>query len=68
MNFAPAPDLYDRRNEASFRALVKGGIDGCFRRGQDVEIGAGRLIVKDSVTGARYAIAVVAGTLTATAL
>lgn len=68
MNFAPAPDPYDRRNEASFRALVKGAIEGCYRRGQDVEIGTGRLILKDSVTGARYQVAVVSGTLTATAL
>jgi hypothetical protein len=68
MNFEPAPDIYDRRNEASFRALVKAAIEACFGRGRDVEIGAGRLILKDSVTGARYAVSVVSGALTATVL
>jgi hypothetical protein len=68
MNFAPAPDNYDRRNEASFRALVKAGLEACFSRGRDVEIGAGRLILKDSVTGARYAVAMVSGVLTTTVL
>jgi hypothetical protein len=68
MNFAPAPDNYDRRNEGSFRALVKAGLEACFSRGCDIEIGGGRLILKDSVTGARYAVTMVSGVLTTTAL
>jgi hypothetical protein len=68
MNFAPAPDTYDRRNEASFRALAKAAIEACFSRGRDLEIGAGRLILKDNVSGARYAVSMVSGVLTATLL
>ena len=68
MNFAPAPDDYDRRNESSFRALVKTAMEACFSRGRDVEIGAARLILKDSVTGARYAVSMVSGVLTTTLL
>lgn len=68
MNFPTAPQAYGQRNEASFRELVKRAVDGCFRHGQDIEVGTGRLILKDTVTGARYSVTMVSGTLTTTAL
>lgn len=66
--FPPAPQGYERANEVNFRERVRALIDGCFNRGQDVEIGAGRLILKDTVTGTRYNVTMVSGTLTTTAL
>lgn len=66
LNIPTAPSDYDKANEASFRDLVRRAINACFTRGQDVEIGAGRLILKDVSTGDRYSITMVGGTITAT--
>jgi hypothetical protein len=38
------------------------------KRGRDVELGRGRLIVTDEATGLRYALSMNAGTVTWTAL
>lgn len=67
-NFPPPDGQYDRRNETDFRTLVKQALDQCLRRNQDVEIGNGRLILKDTVTGSRYSVTMVSGVLTTTAL
>jgi hypothetical protein len=69
MNVPSAPSAYDPKNEASFREIVKRAVDKCFNRGQDVEITAAqRFIIADEVTGARYRLTMVSGSLTTTAL
>lgn len=67
-SFPPPNSGYDRGNEASFRDLVRRAIGNCFSRNQDVDIGLGRLILKDVVTGDRYSISMVNGVLTETAI
>jgi hypothetical protein len=64
MNVPSAPSAYDPKNEASFREIVKRAVDKCFSRGQDVEIGQGRLILTDTATGHRYGVTVVSGVVT----
>lgn len=68
VSFTPAPSSYDQGNEQSFRERIRRAIETAFVRGQDIEVGAGRLILTDDVTGTRYKITMHSGTLTETAL
>ncbi len=52
-----AGDKYDQRNEAETRNLVVRAFAQFFRRGSDVEVGAGRVILK-SPDGTRWALTV----------
>lgn len=66
--FPSTPLAYDKNNEAGFRDSVRRLLDACFSRGRDIEVGKANLILTDTVTGDRYAIQVVSGAITATAL
>lgn len=68
VTFSPAPDSYDQGNEQSFRERVRRAIEAAYTRGQDIEVGTGRLILTDTSTGARYSITMHGGVLTETAL
>lgn len=68
MNLPTAPASYAQRWAASVLDILGRAVDQCFKRGQDVEIGVGRLILKDVSTGARYSVTVASGVLTAVAL
>ena len=66
--FGAAPRDYDQVNEQAFREAMRRALATAFTKGQDVEIGNGRLIMTDTVTSARYALTVSSGTLTVTAV
>lgn len=60
----PAPPAYDQRNEASFRAALVLLLKTVFAKGRDIEVGQGRLILKDSVDGQRYSLTIASGVVT----
>jgi len=63
MTGSPAPDVYSQRNEANWRDHVSRALKAAFKKGGDVEISAGRLILTDTATGARYSVVVTSGVL-----
>lgn len=63
-----APDQYDQRNEATFRSQLDTLLKTVFRKDRDVEIGQGRVILKDEVSGARYRLKLASGVLSVEAL
>jgi hypothetical protein len=68
MRLPQAPLAYDRSDQTQTRSLIEQAFEQALRRGQDVEVAGGRLILQ-SPDGSRFAIAVSnAGTLSATAL
>lgn len=64
MNLPPAPASYAQKWAAAVLDILGRAVDQCFRRGQDVEIGGGRLILTDTTSGHRYSVTTVSGTLT----
>ena len=63
----PAP-AYDIRDQAEHRSATERAIDATHKRGEDVEVSPGRLIIK-SPNGNRWSITVSnAGAVSATAL
>ena len=65
----PAPaQTYDRVNEAATRRALEQEDRRNRKTGNDVEIGAERLILKDTVTGVRYSVTVISGVLGIVAL
>lgn len=64
----PAPAIYDQRNENAFRAQLLTLLKSVFVKDRDVEIGSGRVILKDEVTGARYRLKLASGVLSVEAL
>ncbi len=62
------PAQYDARSEAAFRQELDRRDAQTLKRGQDIEIGAGRLILTDRDTGARSLITLESGVLVATPL
>lgn len=52
------PEKFDPGNERQWRALVARFVSYCFRRGEDVELGSGRLIIKHATSGIRYLVEV----------
>ena len=69
MSYPQPPSDYQRDNEARFRNQVAQDDARNHKRGGDIEVGKGcRVILVDTVTGTRYALAVTSGALALTAL
>lgn len=69
MNLGSAPAKYDPADQSRLRNALSAADAQSLKRGQDIELaGAAKLILQDTVTGARYAVTVASGLLTATAL
>lgn len=68
MNLPPPPGQYDTIDQAALRDAVAGADGQNLKRGSDIELGNGRLIMREKVTGARFALEIVAGVLGITAL
>jgi hypothetical protein len=68
MILSSAPATYDRADQARMRDSLQRADAENLKRGRDVELGRGRLIVTDEATGLRYALAMTGGVVTWTAL
>ena len=68
MILSSAPTSYDRTDQARMRETIQRADAENLKRGRDVELGRGRLIVTDEATGLRYALSMTAGVVTWTAL
>lgn len=68
MILGSAPAAYDRADQAALRETLQRANAENHKRGRDVELGRGRLIVTDEVTGLRYALTMSGGVVTWTAL
>ena len=68
MILGSAPAAYDRADQAALRDALQRADAESLKRGRDVELGRGRLIVTDEATGLRYALAMTGGVVTWTAL
>ena len=68
MILSTAPAAYDRADQARMRDGLQRADAENLKRGRDVELGRGRLIVTDEATGLRYALVMTGGTATWTAL
>ena len=67
MNLPAPPETYDQRDQSETRRTIESADLQTHKRNQDVEIGDGRLILKD-IDGVRYNITVsTGGALTVTA-
>ncbi len=67
-SFGAPAGAYDRANEAQFRSQVAQALERTPAAGSDLELGAGRIILRDS-SGGRWALKISpAGVLSATAL
>lgn len=53
-----APPQYNQTDQAQLRRLIQQELSACFQAGGTVEIGAGRFILKDDVTGTRYMVTI----------
>lgn len=62
------PETYDARDQVAVRNELENRMTRVLEGGQDCEIGAGRLILLDTVTGERYSLSMVSGVLTETLL
>lgn len=68
MRLPRPPERYDPRDQAELRVQLERADDASHKRGQDVEIGAARLILR-APNGTRYSITVSnAGALSAVAV
>ena len=68
MSLPNPPLVYDQRDQAAMRALIERWMTGTHRRGDDIEVSPGRLIIK-SPNGTRWSIVVSnAGAISATAI
>ena len=63
-----APGAYDRVDQTKLRDALQRADGETLKRGRDVELGAGRLILTDTVTGQRYALKMAGGSVSWTAL
>jgi hypothetical protein len=63
----PRP-TYDAHDEAQARSLIEQADGQNFKRGQDVEIAGGAVLILSDESGRRFRITVVSGAVTATAL
>ena len=63
-----APNAYDRSDQARVRDTIQRADAENLKRGRDVELGRGRLIVTDGATGLRYALSMTEGVATWTPL
>jgi hypothetical protein len=68
MILSSAPAAYDRADQARMRESLQRADAENLKRGRDVALGRGRLIVTDEVTGLRYALTMNGGVVTWTAL
>ena len=68
MILSSAPASYDRADQARMRETLQRADTENVKRGRDVELGRGRLIVTDEATGLRYALTLSGGIATWTAL
>ena len=69
MRFALPPAGYELQDQLELRRVIESADQHNHKRGQDVEIGDGRLILKRSSDGARFSITVdSSGNVVATAL
>lgn len=68
MILSSAPGAYDRADQARMRDVLQRADAENLKRGRDVELGRGRLILTDEATGARYALSMTSGVATWTAL
>ena len=68
MILSSAPAAYDRADQARMRDSLQRADAENLKRGRDVELGRGRLIVTDEATGLRYALTMSAGIVAWTAL
>ncbi|HWA61931.1 MAG TPA: hypothetical protein VG939_11185 [Caulobacteraceae bacterium] len=64
MNLSRPPADYDPADQRRLRAALEEADRETFKRGRDLELGAARLILTDTVTGARYALTVASGVVT----
>ena len=68
MNLGSPPPEYDPDNEAQTRSAIEQADQQSVKRGQDIELGKGRVIIK-SPNGARWFLTISnAGAVSATAL
>jgi hypothetical protein len=69
VKLAKAPGAYDAAEQNRLRAALEAADRESLKRGRDLELAGGaRLILQDTVTGARYALTVASGAVTLTAL
>jgi hypothetical protein len=68
MNLPSPPREYAVADQAALRDAMRRADEDNLKRGADVEVGRARLILTDTVTGARYALVVAGGTLTLTGI
>ena len=68
MRLASAPNTYDRTDQDRARSAMNEADRRNLKRGEDIEMGVGRLVMTDEVTGDRYVVSVVSGALVLTAL
>lgn len=62
------PDVYNLRDQTALRRELESRMVRVLEGGQDCEVGNGRLILTDTVTGSRYSLSMVSGVLTETLL
>lgn len=63
-----APAQYDASDQNRVRDMIRQEFAKAFMKGQTIEVANGRLVLTDTVTGTRYAVTIVSGTLTLTAV
>ena len=68
MNLRQPKPGYDPQDEQHRNNEIERADRQNHKKNRDVEIGNGRLILKDTVTGTRYNVTIVSGTLTLTSL
>lgn len=68
LTLPPAPAAYDAQDQAAVRRELENRMVTVLESGRDSEIGEGRLILRDTVTGERYSLSMVSGVLTETLL
>jgi len=59
-----APADYDRADQAKLRADLTAEDRRNHKRGEDLELAGGRLIMTDTVTGTRHVVSLISGVLT----
>ena len=69
MRFPVAPETYFAQDQSEVRRIVESEDRGNHKKGQDVEIGDGRLILKRASDGGRFSVTVdSSGNVIATAI
>ena len=59
-----APAIYAQADQAKLRADITAEDRRNHKRGEDLELGGGRFILTDTVTGTRHVVSLVSGVLT----